>query len=74
MGWGGGGVGGGWGRSGTEMMVGSEKVVVVVAGRSCVWDEGQEEKEREDHRSRSYEEERFVRSGRRGALPREISP
>ena len=31
------------------MMVGSEKVVVVVAGRSCVWDEGQEEKEREDH-------------------------
>ena len=49
MGWGGGGVGGGWGRSGTEMMVGSEKVVVVVAGRSCVWDEGQEEKEREDH-------------------------
>ena len=49
MGWGGGGVGGGWGRSGTEMMVGSEKVVVVVAGRSCVWDEGQEEKERENH-------------------------
>ena len=46
MGWGGGGVGGGWGRSGTEMMIGSEKVVVVVAGRSCVWDEGQEEKER----------------------------
>ena len=31
------------------MMIGSEKVVVVVAGRSCVWDEGQEEKEREDH-------------------------
>ena len=55
MGWGGGGVGGGWGRSGTEMMVGSEKVVVVVAGRSCVWDEGQEEKEREDH---LYHEER----------------
>jgi hypothetical protein len=51
-------------------MVGSEKVVVVVAGRSCVWDEGQEEKEREDHLGIKYhEEERFVRLtiGRGGA-------
>ena len=72
MGWGGGGVGGGWGRSGTEMMVGSEKVVVVVAGRSCVWDEGQEEKEREDHLGIRYHEEDDL-FNRAGGLGRGLS-